>query len=245
VFNQLLDRGIDVELMMTMPDIVKLNLPDGTEVESSKSFDPTGDPLQTSTAISAPFGPAIVIKPLNQLQAGTKYTLVIDASRIKNRSGTLLTKDVNGAIKPSYDIQMEALFPLDGIAPDFTAAETQIAPDDFFQLFLNSSIDPNVSGADVEVKMAGQTVTVSAFADCDAGPTALDIVRTSSTGVPIAWDTGDYTITVNVKGENGTSVIGSSPFGGTLEGAFSVSEEAETTNPIDALTLPADCGSEE
>jgi hypothetical protein len=260
VFDQLLDPAIAQEMMATdadgnfTQDILQLVDESGNVTPMVDTyFDPGGAPFLTSDPIALPYGPALVLKPA-PLSADTTYTFRLKPERVKDRDGNAATTDIFGAIKTEYMMKTEPLkvsaWNYAGLAPDFVAEAVTIAPDDYFQMELNANVDPMTSTSSVVSVTNTETMemlSVRAIIDCTAGAEDLrlvDIVHTSSTGAVIPWPEGTYSITVNVKGDNGHSVVtydGSSP----VEGMFTVDPMAEVTNNIADVVLPEDCGAAE
>ena len=265
VFDQVMDNALDEALMNDMGDaIIGLRDPNGP-VEVVKYLDNAGGHEYSSIPQFEPFGPALVMKPVQSLNAGTTYTITLDPSQIKDAQGEVPTQarqkgaqPVPGEDIPTEPIQTEYTFTTGGLAtgeiiPDVTAEDTVIAPNAAIQVVANAPIAETTTGTNaasgVEVRdEAGDPVSIRAFnyrddpSDCAGSldPRILVIIPTST-----AWQPGTYTISFAGVA---APVSGALLDGGETTGTFTV--EGEPTDPAtdpsarENFVAPADCEAE-
>lgn len=265
VFDQVMDHALDAALMEDMSDaIIGLRDPNG-RVDVVKYLDNAGGHDYSSIPQFEPFGPALVMKPVQSLNAGTTYTITLDPTQIKDAQGETpkLARKVGAQPDPGVDIptepiQTEYTFTTGGlvtaeIIPDVTADGAVIAPNDVIQVAANAPIAEAATGtaaaAGVEVRdEGGNVVPVRAFnyrddpSDCEGTIDArlLVIVPTST-----AWQPGMYTISFAGVA---APVSGALLDGGETTGTFTV--EGEPTDPAEDpsarenFVTPEDCEAE-
>jgi hypothetical protein len=104
IFNKVLDPSIETvtkdpgsgRLVYTIdPMALRLQL-DGADVDlADVTYDLAGSPVETSSVLYNPYGPALVITPAAPLIPGREYSILIDVSKVKDRKEgkTLVGKD--------------------------------------------------------------------------------------------------------------------------------------------------------
>ncbi|MFO0723989.1 MAG: Ig-like domain-containing protein [Myxococcota bacterium] len=196
VFNKILDPALNKDPVDAMMEplaagkespalvdatVVVLKDASGAEVDALKYYDPSGNPDRTIDRIRIPFGPAIVIKPNDQLAAGGKYTVTLDPTKIKDKKGQAATEDAFGPIKTSYEFTMEALYNEDPDTGLAAALPAQVDVGNAFQLAMNAAADTVA------------VVTSSAAKKCEC-PNASEHCSLGAGGAP-ACDTGSPALT--------------------------------------------------
>ena len=143
------------------PGIIELDDAKGMAVPSYTLYDNGGTPgLQGNTPsdlIQAPMGPAIVLKPLKQLDPKTTYTLKLNTSMIKDRSGQSPVALGSDGISPgpalpaTYTISFtteditrrsRASYPRTFPVPDAMTTAAKIAPNEVLVFAFWSAVDP-------------------------------------------------------------------------------------------------------
>lgn len=264
VFDRILDPAISSEAVdaMSMPlapdkeapplkDPTTVVLKDwtGAVVPALVYYEPSGNPTGTVDVIRIPYGPAIVIKPEDQLAAGGEYKIVIKPELIKDKKGQAVATDADGPIKTEYTMKMEALYPPDGpLAADIT-------PADGFQLALNAAADvtstvtlsavklivSSTRSVDVKVQIFADQGTDTACADGD--PSVVYIAHVDAAGSPVDWDEGEYEYDFStfVKSTAGTN-LSADAFGAAFAGTFTVTATtADPALPAADLLYPEQC----
>ncbi|MSP61301.1 MAG: hypothetical protein EXR72_13340 [Myxococcales bacterium] len=161
--------------------IVKLIGPDGMEVKLAgekapgKGFagsppgaywDPAGSMSGTSDTITAPFGPAIVMKPAGQLSPGGKYKIVLDTSRaVDRKKQTPVAADGKTKLPNPYEVEFTVEeISVTGATPDVTAEMAEIAPNDAIQIAFNSGVDEATAVVTLKDK-DGKVIPIVVFSD--------------------------------------------------------------------------------
>ena len=256
VFDKLLDGSIEtVTSDPTKPPgqtlsyalaggIAELDDASGAEVPTQKLYDNSGSPTFSSDIMIAPFGPAIVLKPIMPLEPATTYTIKLPApSRLVDRSGRAAVGPDGNAFGASYSISFTTE-PLTanpaGSFPDFTTSPTKIAPNQIVQFAFWEPIDETTA----QVTMTGPSgVAALAYADrggdatmCAAVPWLLDVVNAPG-GTPADWPAGDYTLSLTVKDASGKSSLA------VAQQKLTVAGSATAMDPLDwkAHVAPAQC----
>jgi hypothetical protein len=222
VFDQRLDSAMDAQLQADGD--MTVDLADDTGIlPSVKYLDNSGGHLINAFPYAEPFGPAIVIKPIASLHAGTTYKVMLNPSLIKDAEGQNPVNDIDGtAIKSEYTFTTEGLF-LNEASPDIVSSTTAvIAPNDVLIFNANAPIDDDnvrtvetASAAITVIGPDGRRVPVIAFnelgdaTDCEgtANERTLIVVRvldfTATSTTPVDWEPGVHRIMFNDIGSSG------------------------------------------
>jgi hypothetical protein len=233
VFNKLLNNSIEKitidqnklpgqnETFELNAGIVELVDSTGKEVPSFKYWDPTGSPGFSSDALNLPFGPAIVVKPLDPLLSSADYKIVVHTGTIQDRSGNPMA-DQNGSVLSgdlTVPFHTATLMPNAAAAttPDLTSMP-KIATDSVLQLSFNTQVAIPATTVFALMAPTGATVKLFAYydrylngADCVVNKTTIDLVPidpTKTTPTPVAWPAGAYTLVVGTEDTMGTPLTG-------------------------------------
>ncbi len=217
VFNKLLDSAFETVSIdgdtnaysyKLADGVVALNDADGKVVATVNYWDPSGFPKESAdpTGIyGVPFGPAIVMKPKDPLSPNSKYTLVLDPTKVKDRAGHSPANRANVDLPNPYQKQFATEdLQVRSTAPDLTAP---IRPNNLIQLRFNAGID--LASAAISLKKGAETPQVEAWLDrggdpehCKVDDRRLDLVAVSAPGKPVDLTPGSYDLTVILK-DNG------------------------------------------
>lgn len=168
----------------------------------AKFYEPGGSPTLTADMFRDPYGPALIMKPRDQLIVESQYTIKIDATKIKDRKGQSPAKDVNGPIQASYTFTTEALHPLDGQLSAIGSG--QVEPADVIGFQLNAGFDPGTLKVTVTDK-DGKTVPSVASPALGGDPkkcadneddSIIVVFAVDKDGMRTTWAEGTYKVTV-------------------------------------------------
>jgi hypothetical protein len=120
----------------------------GVGVPGGIFWDPQGTTDATSDPIGNVYGPAVVIKPGDQLSPSAKYTIKLDGTKLVDRKGQQAVDSTGAQLGAGYMIQ----FTVEDIAvlsatPDVTNPKTVLAPNDIVQFSMNSGVDETTANA--------------------------------------------------------------------------------------------------
>jgi hypothetical protein len=248
VFNKQLDPGIETtnvdsngaqitgQKNSLHPGIVEVLGPGEVPLTITAFWDNSGATTFTSDVILIPFGPAIVINPLD-FQANTTYTIRLHPGQLKDEEGEAATNADGTPLADPTDLKFttEPLTANDGAdSVDFTGP-VSIVPNDVIQIgFWEDADDTTAVATAASTGPAGfDPAAVEIYADrgdspvaadCSAAenPQQLDIVYTTGTGAaraPADWPAGDYSLVFTVKSPGGTSTYTSDPLVFTVAGS--------------------------
>lgn len=228
--------------------VVELDGPDMMPVASYNFWDPGGAPINTSDPVNNPFGPAIVIKPLNVLAPNATYTIKVTSSMITDRKGNPMADQNGNLVSGTYTktFTTEDITPL-AATPDVTSMGAEIANNDILQVEFNTSIDFTKSTCAVTTGAAMTPVTVEIFPENGADPTAcakdttfLDIYPVTAPGMPAtAWAAGDYAIDCKIVDDQYGK--GSFEYMGTFTVDAMPGDPMMDTMTVDQHVLPEMC----
>jgi hypothetical protein len=268
VFNKLLNNSIEKvmvdptklpghnETFVLNDGIVDLHDSTGASVPSFKYWDPTGSPGLSSDALNLPFGPAIVIKPLDPMLSSENYTVVVHTGTIQDRGGNGMADQNGAALSGDFSVPFHTAIVAPNAAtpttPDFSKA-VKVGTDSVFQFAFDTQVAvPAPSSIKLTVP-AGATVNAFAYYDrytdtdgttCVVNKTTLNIVNVdnpaSATPMPVAWPVGDYTITFVDPGIQGLKKTGKDVYAPDMPLKFTIDAAAKTgmDSPYTVLLHP-------
>ncbi|MCB9652964.1 MAG: hypothetical protein H6729_02385 [Deltaproteobacteria bacterium] len=261
VFDQGLASTLDAQLQMEDDTTVMLTR-DGAPIAAVKYVDNSGSPAYSAFPTLEPFGPAIVLKPLEPLVPSVMYAITFDAEKVIDRDGQSLAASDSGP----YNFTMEGFYPF-GVVPDvLSSTTTVIAPNSVVQFSLNAAVDemtlPFGTTATVtatslrSIKVtneSGESVLVRGWIDRGMDPSAcapngrtFNVIRSTSAGVAQDWAPGVYTMSFeSVEAADSDTMLGSDAFGSPLSVTFSVgtdrADPGEDPMAIENMVLPENC----
>lgn len=223
VFNKILTDDIespaDTDAGFKLNDgIVDLQA-GGASVPFTAYWDSTGSPVLTSDVIYVPFGPAIVIKPLNPLVAATDYKIIVHSGGVHDRNGNPMADQTGNVVSGDVTIPfttekatIAGVTPNIDVTPMPATADTdavvapKIAQDRVIQFQFNTPVDPATFTFTVTAVDANNApITLPAFKfyndqgnpddGCNVQTTMIDVTPVDPSGAITTWPVGTYTLT--------------------------------------------------
>jgi hypothetical protein len=285
VFSKVLSNSIETVMMdpkqapgatdtyVLAPGIIELDDAKGMAVPSVTLYDNGGTPglagNTPSDLIQAPLGPAIVLKPMAQLDPKTTYTLKLNTAMIKDRAGQGPVDVAGNALPGTYTItftteditrRSRTSYPRTFPVPDAMTTAAKIAPNEDITFAFWSAVDPATAmivaadtmgpaGFDptkVEFYQSQGPDATMCMAGAMSGPTgSLRMVYTDGgmPRMPVDWPVGNYSLHFTVQDRHHISTFDSNSIGKPVQ--FTVvgpnADPTVSTHTRDQQVTPEQC----